>query len=1051
MDEATFEQKLVELLSTGRVSVSNYISEDSQEYHIGGIKRWEYLPHVKTTQALWDNFKTILEQLNPQLQKPLTDTEFAQVKREIIQLQTPYDAGVFLYGMNGICQVSVTLDDGETAVLKVFDQREIGAGDTRYQVVTQIHRPAVVQGKLDRRFDTTLLINGLPIIQIEEKTATHNVNEALNQMNQYIAEKQFSDIFSTIQILVAMTPDNVKYMANTTADKFNTDFAFHWQSEEDNTPVRRWHEFTNQFLTIPMAHQMACTYMVLDSTKNKQCLKVLRPYQVYAIQKIINKLKTTDFTFGQNKIGYIWHTTGSGKTITSFKTAWLASRLPNVDKVIFVVDRIDLTTQTSDEYNAYNPDEKEYINDTKNRWDLKRQLTEKSNGIIITSVQKLNLLIKDGNYLPPKRNFVFVVDEAHRSTGGESFEDIQKVFKHAAFIGYTGTPMFDDTTKGKRTEDIFGPLLHAYTIREAIADRNVLGFKVDFQTTIPEDVMKSDFLPAFYAQKYPNWSMEKIQQKINNLTPEDMDDSVESSFYDFNDKHVTAVVEDIFKHWKNRSVNGKYNAMLTTHVGGGKASSPMALQYFRKFNEINRTLPVNEQLKVALTYSVTTNNSDNQLENNNGLEEAIKVYNKQFDKSFDMTSVDEYMEDLRNRMQRKVEDGKYLDLLIVVDQMLTGFNAPYLNTLYVDRTLRNASLIQAYSRTNRIVDMQEKPFGRIVNYRWPAYNEKLMNDALSIYADINSANLTDRNVDGSNGIVAKPFKDVLQHVKETVKKLKDISNGFKDVPLSEAKQEEMLELIRSYSRGVTQLKQYEVKEVEGIVEGFDYDNPERLIESLGLSKDDEIRLTKTLKNELIEKLAHLKGVSFEEIDLRMAHIKEVRVNYDYLTELIQALMNAVHDNKQAEVDELTQKIGEFTKALDDRHHAQEIDATIQAIVTKEFPSDKDPYKYPYQVKNYYDVVQRVRAYSQQKMIRDFRTYWGIDEVITSEQLLNELSGHTIGNRTDLNDRNQLDNLLKKSKNYYKEYADDTVKTYSWLTYRSKLTQALYELADKVVK
>ncbi len=239
-------------------------------------------------------------------------------------------------------------------------------------------------------------------------------------------------------------------------------------------------------LSIPMAHQMATNYMILDGTKNKEALKVMRPYQVYATQKVIDGLKRIDFEFGDNKVGYIWHTTGSGKTITSFKTAWLASRMPKIDKVVFLVDRIALTNQTTDNYRAYDPDAlmtamgsfdedpSGSIRDTKSTADLSRKLKSKDNGIIVTSVQKLDRLVKRPSFSAPDKNIVFIVDEAHRSTGGDSFKAIQKAFKRAAWVGYTGTPTFDDAGQSVRTEDIFGDMLHAYTILEAIADQNVL-------------------------------------------------------------------------------------------------------------------------------------------------------------------------------------------------------------------------------------------------------------------------------------------------------------------------------------------------------------------------------------------------------------------------------------------------------------------------------------------------------------------------------------------------------------------------------------------------
>ena len=337
MNELNFESELIKYITSGTITVSeddfqkSNIRETAKDYVVK-TKLWQYRVDIKTTAQLWANFKQILEQHNQNtLDKPLSTVEFNQVKKIISDLKTPYDAGQFLYGLNGVSQIEIDLDDGRHVFLTVFDQKQIGAGNTVYQVVNQIERPALLIGKQERRFDTTLLINGLPIIQIEEKRDSHDVNEALNQMHQYILENQYTDIFSTLQILVAITPNNVKYMANTTADKFNKDFAFNWQRKSDNKIVRNWREFADSMLSIPMAHQMATNFMILDGTKNKQMIKVMRPYQVYATQNVIQKLKKVDFDMGLNKIGYIWHTTGSGKTITSFKTAWLASRMPGVD------------------------------------------------------------------------------------------------------------------------------------------------------------------------------------------------------------------------------------------------------------------------------------------------------------------------------------------------------------------------------------------------------------------------------------------------------------------------------------------------------------------------------------------------------------------------------------------------------------------------------------------------------------------------------------------------------------------------------------------------
>ena len=311
MNEARFETELIQYLSSGTIPVTKgagnglQSKESASEYCIR-TKLWSYEPEIKTTEQLWQNFKEILERHNQStLDHPLSVVEFNQVKRQISDIATPYEAGQFLYGLNGVSQLEIDLDDGRHVYLTVFDQRQIGAGDTIYQIVNQIERPAKITGKQNRRFDTTLLINGLPILQIEEKRDTHDINEALNQMQQYASENQYRDIYSTLQILVAITPNNVKYMANTTAETFNKDFAFHWQRKKDNTIVRNWKEFADSMLSIPMAHQMATNYMILDGTKNHQMLKVMRPYQVYATQRVLEELKKVDFDLGISKVGYI--------------------------------------------------------------------------------------------------------------------------------------------------------------------------------------------------------------------------------------------------------------------------------------------------------------------------------------------------------------------------------------------------------------------------------------------------------------------------------------------------------------------------------------------------------------------------------------------------------------------------------------------------------------------------------------------------------------------------------------------------------------------------
>jgi type I restriction enzyme R subunit len=787
-------------------------------------------------------------------------------------------------------------------------------------------------------------------------------------------------------------------------------------------------------------------------------LKVMRPYQVYATQAVLNKLKYTDFEIATNKIGYIWHTTGSGKTITSFKTAWLASRLPNVDKVVFLVDRIALTKQTLNKYQAYDPDAGEGtfggVEDTNNTNDLRRKLRAKDGGIIVTSVQKLDTLVKRKSFKAPEKNIVFVVDEAHRSTGGNSFKNIQTKFPHSAWIGYTGTPMFDDTTNGLRTGDIFGPLLHAYTIREAIADHNVLGFKVDFRTTIDANQMKEQYLPEFYHKRYPKWSEQQIQAKIADLTQNDMDDAVSPSFYDNNDEHIRLVVDDVFKNWRNRSNDGRYNALLTTHVGGGAASTPMAMKYFDEFQRVNdqHRREGGLVLKVAVTFSHNTVNNDSMVDSNEGLSLAVTAYNKEFGTAFGMDDVAGYTQDVTSRLDRTANDKRYLDLVIVVDQLLTGFDAPQLNTLYVDRTLKSAALIQAYSRTNRIDDMQNKPWGRIVNYRWPSYAEKLMNEALAIYANKNSATLAPKDDKSltDDGVLAGTFDKLLEDVKSKVATLDDLTDGFQRIPPSEKQQDFMADLLREYNAGVAKLMQFTPDTVDGKTAGFDYDSPDGLIKALGMTAEDEKTLTVALANELKEAIAKRDHVLPAQIDLRMTHVKDVKVDYDYLTELVQRLLNEVHEGRHDDAADTQEKIRQFANGLEDRQYATRVVNAADAIARGEYPTEGSGFEYPAKLKNTEDtdrVISRANTVTLDRLLQDFRIKWGLVDVISSTKMRALFSRHHYGLQ-DLDDMGEIRKIVAQGSSEYRTLAhDESIQRLTKIKYRSGLREALYDLAD----
>ncbi len=1012
--------------------------------NLGGSKQWEYMPDIKTTAQLWDNFRNIIYQLNQdKLTKPLSDNEFMQIKHIINSIETPYQAGKFLYGVNGCSQVEVDLDDGRHVYLTVFDQEQIGAGNTVYQIVNQIVRPARVTGYKERRFDITLLINGLPIIQIEEKTYHHGAREALEQMHQYIHERQYTDIFSTLQILVALTPTEAHYMANTTDDNFNTAFAFEWQ-DENNKRVFDWQEFANYFLSIPMAHQMATNYMILDGTLNQEAIKVMRPYQVYATKKVINSIRNHDFDYGDNNIGYVWHTTGSGKTITSFKTAWLASRLPNVDKVVFLVDRIALTNQTADEYRAYDPDGNT-IDNTASKNDLARKLKTKKNGIIVTSIQKLARLVNSEKFAKINKHIVFIVDEAHRSTAGEMLQQIKKGFPNAAWVGYTGTPVFD-AHKGPTTHELFGDVLHIYTIKDAIADRNVLGFKVDFETTLSQDELRDHYLPEYFKRQHSSWTTAQIQKRIAHLTPEDMDDMVNSSVYDMNDDHVRLVVQNIMTNWQKRSVNGEYNAILTTHVGGGQASTPMAMKFYQEFLKQNQNYAkygLERPLRVAITFSQDTSNSNQQLETNENLHTAIANYNQMFGTSFDDTTTKEYTQQVVDRLSKKIskDPDDYLDLVIVVDQLLTGFNAPQLNTLYVDRTLKGANLIQAYSRTNRIYDMRTKPFGHIINYRWPANSKKLMEDALTLYADHDSASVqTEFNL-VDDGVLAKSYQQVVDELKPVVDRLASLTDDFTRTPDNADRQEEMYTLLNHYSSLVSQVMQSDEfnKDDDQAMQKF-YDD-------IAISRDQDNILNNNLADELREKIAERKHIDPIQVNLKMTHIDTIEVNYDYLMELIAQLANQVHDNDLEAAQVTKRDIDQMTSQMDNRERAKDIHNFSNDLMQ----GNVEINSYPVEAKQINDLIDNHKQSGVRHYIYEFKQKWGIAD-IADHNLINELVDQHMVGSDDLNINHELDSIIKEAQAVYQtDAATPEIREMNRIKYRIKLRQALNNMADDVKK
>ena len=729
---------------------------------------------------------------------------------------------------------------------------------------------------------------------------------------------------------------------------------------------------------------------------------------------------------GENKALFI-SATGSGKTITSFKTAWLASRSPNVDKVVFLVDRIALTNQTRDAYHAYDPlagisEGGGIIEDTANSNDLHKKLkADNDKNIIVTSIQKMSKLVDRKSFKDLGQNILFIVDEAHRSTGDGKdstamLERIRSAIPTSAWVGYTGTPKFP------QTREIFGNLLHAYTIKEAIADKNVLGFKVEFKETI----------------KAPD-----------NPSQEDIDDNIKASVYDEKPEHVELVVEDILKNWDSRSNNRKYNGLFTVHVGGNKTSVPRLMEYYNEFARQNKELPKEKQLKIGASFSMVTSNSDYQLNTNESLLQVMHNHYKVFGAKFDMTTVREYSDDLASRLNKTATDGNYLDLLLVIDQFLTGFDAPEMNTLYIDRTLRGSALIQAYSRTNRIHHRDNKPWGNIVNYRWPVQNELEMNKAFAIYSNRDSAaeqltleELKKRNQE--EGLLAKDYKEMEKELKDLIGEIDILTDGFSKVPASENRQDELLHSLRKYNGIVSKMKQYPFDEDKQT--GFPADDVDKFYASVGITEDEEIILTTIIASELRQNIAEKEEVDISNIDLSMEHIQEIIINYDYLVELIAKMADEINKGQVKEATKTMDDINRELSKIDNEKQMLRMKRFVNRIFNKDFVFDE--YPAPRDVESMTLVMEKAEEKADFNLIGKFIYDWGLGNVIKPNELYKLISKHRKG-KDDLDKRGKVTDLMNDAKLDYPKLAIEPIANLSWISYRNQFRQAIYDLAEEI--
>lgn len=725
----------------------------------------------KTEKELLDNWANILYQNNKGIDKlnnhPLTEGEKAQLIEQIKKLKTPFNLNKLINGKT----ISIKRDNeddklhfGKEVNLKIYDRDEIAGGKSIYQIVEQPVFPSKRELGPNRRGDLMLLINGMPVIHIELKRSGVPVSQAIEQIKNYSSEGVFSGLFSLVQVFVAMTPNETKYFANPGEGKFNDKFFFHW-ADFNNVVYNDWNKIVENLLSIPMAHKLIGFYTVADAGDG--LLKVLRSYQYYAVEAINNRVAKAQWTKQDQLGGYIWHTTGSGKTMTSFKAAQLVASSGKVDKAVFLVDRIELGTQSALEYRNFAAED-EAIQETESTNILIDKLKSNSvnDNLIVTSIQKMsNIKIdpainkKDIERIGRKK-IAFIIDECHRSTFGEMLASIKATFPTAIYFGFTGTPIEEKNQKKKNTtSDIFGDELHRYSIADGIKDGNVLGFDpykvytyqdIDLRKAVALDKSKSkDEDDAFSTEakkkiylKYINDV--KMVGHYNNFGDYEpgIEDCIKDSQYKWREnakdenQHPYNVVKNILENWKTCSVGSKFSALFAV------SSIPEACLYYKLFKQMmgKNGLPT---LKITGIFDETIENKESvrlSIPKEEAIIEILKDYNENYNQTYDYGSYQRFKKDVALRLAHKEKycriDEKpeeILNLVIVVDQLLTGFDSKWLNTLYLDKKLKYESIIQAFSRTNRIFG-NDKPFGIVKYYRYPNTMERNINSAFKLYA-----------------------------------------------------------------------------------------------------------------------------------------------------------------------------------------------------------------------------------------------------------------------------------------------------------------------------
>ena len=918
--------------------LESMIEEKLIEQLIYGDSQWTYREDLKTEEDLWANFRYILEQNNKDRLdgEGLSDSEFEQVKNQL-QFSSFYKAGEWLVGENGKVMVHVQRDT-EKLHLVVMNHEHIAGGSSVYEVINQYKALKSDDWDStdvrDRRFDVTLMINGLPMIHIELKNKQHSYMDGFWQIKKYIGEGKFTGIFSAVQMFVVSNGVDTRYFAAAGDTELNPKFMSGWVDRKNN-PVSDYLSFAKSVLRIPQAHEMIARYTVLDEDARR--LILLRPYQIHAIESIREASKT-------GESGFVWHTTGSGKTLTSYKaTRNLLMDIPSIDKTIFLIDRKDLDTQTTMAFQAYANNDLVDVDETDNVNDLKKKLKSADRQVIVTTIQKMQILISkrlqegtsDFDKIKNLR-IAFVVDECHRAVTPKTKRELERFFGRSLWYGFTGTPRFAENPYPqmgdlpRTTEELYGKCLHSYTIQNAIHDKAVLGFQVEHNG------------------------------------PKNMTDETDSSQYD-NEAHMLKVLDVILNksYYKLGFQNGKgmtYECMLTTK------SIQVAQKYYELLTRVKNgetSLVIDEKIrqvlpdfpKFAITYSVTENEEGSHV-NQEKMQKSLDDYNGMFGTKYEMSQIQSYNANLNKRLARK--DARFksrreqLDLVIVVDRLLTGFDAPCMSTIFIDRQpMGPHDLIQAFSRTNRIYDTN-KTYGQIVTFQAPMLFKKCVDNAVKLY----SAGSTETALLAEWDEVEPAFRKALSALKICAEKPSDIPG------MSMKEKKIFAKMFQEFDSLFAQLKSF-----------TKYDDS--MLETYGITEteyEDYAGHYKNVMEEIRDSKDHGDSDSGDtqvDQDYELMAYSSTKIDYEYIINLIQNIVTPTEEDEEITPQERQKKLEEVKQYVAELRKDNEKVADLMSNLIADIEKDDRKYR----GKSILNIIENMKRDCVEKVISDFCIQW----------------------------------------------------------------------------